>query len=590
MKTSKKSVCLIIILVIALGMIQPVSAYGFTDSNKISYNEAVDVLTGIGVLEGFPDGSFAPLDSVTRAQAAAILVRMLLGRSAADALPDASTGFPDVDNISGVGFAVKYISYCVSQDIIIGHSDGKFRPNDPVTATQFAVMLMRALKIGDPDRYVGPEWELYAVLYGTDNHLLDSGVDYKLPVNREQTAKYAFNGLLHSPGGSSADIAQDSIAAKVYPTLQKKSEGIDVNGQPGVIWTYGPSADVIHSSSVNVPVASPRIALVTGFDSKTVQVDGQPSTAYYARIVNTDGEATSVPTSAAIFNESGRDAKYRGVVCSYTMDANGQYIFTVPAASAPGDYLIDAGITGIVNRSADLRGGSTVKQAGEATRFVVVNYTGSGGTYGPSGSVIVYNGYNQVPSFTLLTRTTAVSLNYGTNKPDDIAEIVYIFDDVYGAARESYFFVLGSWAHTSNGYTVDLIAKGIRVAVRVKDETERDKLLDPDLVGKLLQDIRVNSSGVVISVEEFSDWDAESSVFNNDGFLILDGTLSGMTVADDVPVYTITIPETGPADTTVTTGAAADLNPALALAAKDFAYIIEYKNTVVAIYIVVDKR
>ena len=96
--------------------------------------------------------------------------------------------------------------------------------------------------------------------------------------------------------------------------------------------------------------------------------------------------------------------------------------------------------------------------------------------------------------------------------------------------------------------------------------------------------------GVVISVEEFSDWDAESSIFNNGGFLALDGNLSGLTVADDVPVYTITIPDTGPEDTTVTTGAAVDLNPALTLATKDFAYIIEYKNTVAAIYIVVDNR
>jgi len=585
MKATRSTVCLVIILVMALGMIPPASAYGFTDSDQIRYKEAVDVLAGIGVIEGFPGGIFAPLDGVTRAQAAAILARMLLGKSAADALSDAPTGFPDVDGVSGVGFAVKYISYCVSQDIVVGHSDGRFRPNDSVTASQFAVMLMRALKIGDPDRYVGPEWEIYAILYGTENNLLDSNVDNRLPANREQTARYAFNGLLHSPGGQSADIAQDSLAAKVYPTLQKKTEGVDVNGQPGIIWTYGASADVIHSS-VAVPAGNTRIALVIGFDSKTTLIDGQPSTTYSARIVNTDGETFSVPTSAAIFNESGRDAKYRGVVCSYTVDANDQHIFTAPPVSSPGDYLIDAGITGIVIRSEELRGGSTVKLANESTRFVVVSFSGSGSAYGPSGSVVVYNGISQVPTLNLLTRTTAVSLRSGSSGPDEVAEVVFIYDDIFGAAKDSYIFVTGSWAQTTTGYLVEVIAKGLRASIRAKDITERDKLLA--FAGSLLKDVRVETDGAILPGDVLDDkWDAESSISTSDGFLFLDGVLSGLTVADDVPVYTITIKGADPADVSVSTGAATDLRHSLTLADNDFAYVTEYNGVVSSIYIIV---
>jgi len=575
------------ILVMALGMTQLVSAIPFTDSGEINYSEAVDVLTGIGIIEGFPDGSFRPINNVTRAQAATILARLLLGTNAADALSDGPTGFSDVDGVSGAGFAVKYISYCVSEGIVVGFPDATFHPNDPVTATQFAVMLMRALDIGDPDNYIGPEWDVYAIFFGMENGILDTGVNYKLPANREQTAKYAFNGLLHSPGGQTGAVAQDSLAAKVYPSLKKSNEGLDSLGKPGIIWTYGDPAVVIHSNVITGAAAA-QIALVIGFDSKNASSGGQTSTTYTARIVDTKGVASTVPTTAAIFNESGRDATYRGVVCSYTVGPDGLYTFTAPAESAPGQYLIDTGIWAVANKSTDLRGGNTVKFANEATKFVVVSYSGSGSSYGPNGSVSVYKGKDEIQSFSLLTRTTAVSLKADSGGPDNVADIVFIYDDVYASTQDTYVFVVGSWTQTSDGYGVDTIIKGLDTAIRAKNETERNKLTD--LTGLLLKGISVTSSGIVTPGAVWNaNWDAQSSIQNNGGLLILDGTTSDLTVADDVPVYTITIPESGPRDAKASTGAAVKLKTALSLAADDFAYIVKRGDAAIAIYIIVDK-
>ena len=582
MNTAKKVLCVMIVLIITLGMYPIASASNFTDSNKINYKEAVDVLAGIAVIEGFPDNSFAPQSNVTRAQATAILTRLLLGRSAADALPDAPTGFPDVDGISGNAFALKYISYCVSHDIVVGHSDGTFRPSDPVTASQFVVMLMRALNIGDPDLYIGSGWEDYAILYGTDNHILDTGVNYKLPANREQTAKYAFNGLLYSPGGETVIVAKDSLASKVYPTLKRNNEGVDALGKQGIVWTYGTPAKVIHSNVVTAVNA--QIALVIGFDSKTVSSGGQTTTTYTARIVDTNGVASSVPISAEIFNESGRDAKYRGIVCNYTVAANGEYTFTAPAASAPGEYLIDSGIMRITNRSADLGGGSTVKLADDTTKFVVVNYFTSGSLYGPDGSVTVYTGKNQVPTLSLLTRTTAVSLKIGSSLPDELAETVFIYENVSDAAKELYTFVTGKWAQTTDGFTVDVIEKGLYTSIKVKDETERDKLTA--LAGSLLKGVTVTSGVVDPGVIWDDNWDASTSISNSDGFLVLDESISGIIVADDTPVYTIIVPESGPTDATISISVANDLRTVLTLADKDFAYIIQSNGIVLAIYIV----
>ena len=280
MKTLKKTFAVLLVLVTMLSLVPFVSASNFDDDDKINYGEAVDVLEGIGVVDGFPDGTFDPQAGVTRAQAAAIITRLMLSRSRADALPDAPTGFKDCDGVSGVGFAIKYIRYCASQGIIVGYPNGNFGPNDPVTASQFAVMIMRALGIGETDRYVGNDWQMYAILDGMDSGILDNvkdEVDYTKAANREETCQYAFNGLLYSPEGDEDQIygiskwgddnkpvygwinvpskSKDSVWGKVYKKLYRyndyeTADGKDDYGRPALTWKYGDDKDTIHSAAL----------------------------------------------------------------------------------------------------------------------------------------------------------------------------------------------------------------------------------------------------------------------------------------------------------------------------------------------------
>jgi hypothetical protein len=413
--------------------------------------------------------------------------------------------------------------------------------------------------------------------------LLDTNVSYTTAANREQTAKYAFNGLLYSPGEQTVAVAKDSLAAKLYPTLQKTAEGIDALGNPGIVWTYGTPAKVIHSNAVSG--STEQIALVIGFDSKTSQTDGKPNTVYTARIVDTSGIASSVPIAAEVFNETGRNARYLGMLCGCAVSASGFYTFTAPAVSSPAEYLIDRGITGILDRGKTLMGTSTVSVTDSATKFVVVNYSGSGSNRAPDGTVTVYSGSNVIPSVALLINTTVVSLKSGSVRPDNIADIIFIYDDIFNSEKESYIFITGAWAQTSDGYVLDIISKGIRAGILVKDETERDKLVN--LEGLFLKGISITTSGVVTPGEVWnSKWDAASSIQNKGGILVLDGKTSDITIEDDVPVYTITIPVSGPEDATVSTETAYDLYNAKTLENGDFAYVIKYNDEATAVYII----
>ncbi|MBR3556226.1 MAG: S-layer homology domain-containing protein, partial [Oscillospiraceae bacterium] len=113
-----KSLSLVLALIFVLGLCtigsNAAAFKQYTDQDKVNYEEAVDVLSGLGVIEGYPDGSFNPTANVTRAEAAAMIARMMLGREKADRLPVGDVKFSDVPETN---WAAKYIAFCANKGI-----------------------------------------------------------------------------------------------------------------------------------------------------------------------------------------------------------------------------------------------------------------------------------------------------------------------------------------------------------------------------------------------------------------------------------------------------------------------------------------
>ena len=115
----------------------------FTDSADISQTEAVDMLTALGVIDGYEDGSFRPDATITRAEAAKMIYTIRNGGNTnADAFEGGSTSFTDV--YAGY-WAEGYIKYCQAMGIISGKSTTSFAPEDTVTGTELAKMLLVTL-------------------------------------------------------------------------------------------------------------------------------------------------------------------------------------------------------------------------------------------------------------------------------------------------------------------------------------------------------------------------------------------------------------------------------------------------------------
>ena len=93
----KKFLSLVLALVMTMSLVTvSAGAKDFADDSSITYKEAVDVISAIGVVDGYSDGSFGPDGALTRGAAAKIICNLVLGPTTASALRATTAPFKDV--------------------------------------------------------------------------------------------------------------------------------------------------------------------------------------------------------------------------------------------------------------------------------------------------------------------------------------------------------------------------------------------------------------------------------------------------------------------------------------------------------------
>ncbi len=182
----------------------------FPDAAEIDLlnTEAVEVLSRLRVLAGFPDGSFRPAETLTRAQAAKILCCVLLGEKGADALRSGGAAFSDVP---ASHWANKYVEYCAANRIVAGVGGGKYDPDGLLTGHAFGKMLLAALG-QDTSGFVGTGWDAKVEAQLAAKHL-DRGVRVTGgKLDRQSACRLALNALFC---GEENDPAS-TLAYKVF--------------------------------------------------------------------------------------------------------------------------------------------------------------------------------------------------------------------------------------------------------------------------------------------------------------------------------------------------------------------------------------
>jgi len=206
MKSLKRTLSLVLALVMVLGLFgglsinAAASTEDFTDGEDVQYKEAVDVLTAIGAISGFTDGTFKPKDTIRRADAAKLVVYATLGKDAAERLPaGVNSRYSDVD--SNWAWAAPSIEYLAEAGVIDGMGDGTFHPADPITGYAIVKMLLCSIGYGAKNEFVGPGWDLNVAIYGSVAHAgiiadrVAGSSKLDSPATREEVALYCLNAI-----------------------------------------------------------------------------------------------------------------------------------------------------------------------------------------------------------------------------------------------------------------------------------------------------------------------------------------------------------------------------------------------------------
>jgi hypothetical protein len=130
---------------------------GFTDVplDHWAYLDIYRTATA-SIVQGYPDGSYHPAETVTRAQMAVYISRALAGADWMVPEPAVSPSFPDVPTDH---WAYRHVEYALDRGVARGYPDGEYKPELAMDRGQMAAYVARAKGwVGaDDDMSAAPE-------------------------------------------------------------------------------------------------------------------------------------------------------------------------------------------------------------------------------------------------------------------------------------------------------------------------------------------------------------------------------------------------------------------------------------------------
>ena len=254
----KKLLALVLALVMTLSLAVVGSNAAFKDAKDVNetYSEAVDVLSGMGVFNGYKnaDGtySFQPKGDITRAEVAAIVYRLYTA-DVTDKQASLYATYNKFSDMNGAAWAAGYIGYCANAGLIKGYDAKTFGPSDKVTGYQALAMILRAVGYDKNNEFTGADWQLHVAQTAQQLGILKNvkGVDLNAAASRELVAELLFRTAAEVPTVTyTAALGYSNMSALIGGTknatlgyknfgLTKNASAQDEFGRPYYTWTNG---------------------------------------------------------------------------------------------------------------------------------------------------------------------------------------------------------------------------------------------------------------------------------------------------------------------------------------------------------------
>lgn len=147
----KRFVAAALAALLCAGLVPSASAV-FTDVTDPEVAQAVEALSGLGIVSGDGTGAYYPDSGLTRSQFCKLIV-LAEGHGDSVASSAYKTLFSDVLVSS---WDAPYVNLAYSEGLVAGYGNGTFGPDDGVTVSQAVTIALRLLGYTDAD--IGPFW------------------------------------------------------------------------------------------------------------------------------------------------------------------------------------------------------------------------------------------------------------------------------------------------------------------------------------------------------------------------------------------------------------------------------------------------
>ena len=240
----------------------------FYDISKSKNEAAIEYLYDLGVIEGYGNHKFGPHDTLTRAQACAIIVRAMLPNE--KIFKDYNDTFVDVD---WNAWYREEVDTAYRHSYMHGYGKGYFGPTDEVTYAQFATIITNVL--GYDATKIGGTWPTNVYSIADKIDLFDNTTKSALatdPITREDAVQMIYNALdaymveivdgkLVATTATLADMIDSDYSYEVTGTIYYVDDNTDIPNTRGLLhfwmhdkgeWieVYGYAKTVVHAGDV----------------------------------------------------------------------------------------------------------------------------------------------------------------------------------------------------------------------------------------------------------------------------------------------------------------------------------------------------
>lgn len=238
------------------------------------YAKAATALAQMQILEGYPDKTFGAEQSITRAEMAAVVCRMIDKETAAEG----AVGETKFFDVASDHWASGYINIASNEKIINGDGNGKFRPEDKVKYEEAIKMVVCALGFGDGIAVDPADWSKGYLEVASQKGISTGLKGVKgAPATRGDIAVMAYNGLAGAENSIIPATPVASVTGGEYTKTQKVALTTTTKGADIYYTTDGKTPTVKSTKykkeiSISKTTTLKAIAVLNGVASKDVLV------------------------------------------------------------------------------------------------------------------------------------------------------------------------------------------------------------------------------------------------------------------------------------------------------------------------------